>query len=69
VFSVLSSAIEARSAGGTRVRGVGWLKRRGGGGVSDCGGRVIDLILPQVVWWLLRILLSLGPRPRLVSTV
>ena len=33
VFSVLSSAIEARSAGGTRVRGVGWLMRewvRGG---------------------------------------
>ena len=32
VFSVLSSAIEARSTGGTRVRSVGWLKRIGGGG-------------------------------------
>ena len=51
MFSVLSSAIEARSAGGTRVRGVDRLERRGGegGGVSDCIGRVIDLVLPQVV--------------------
>ena len=49
MFSVLSSAIEARSAGGTRVRGVGWLKRewlgvRGGG--VNCGGRVTDPVLP-----------------------
>ena len=46
VFNVLSLAIEVRSAGGIRVCGVGWLKRKGrGGGVSDCGGRVTDLIL------------------------
>jgi len=33
VFSVLSLAIEARSTSGTRVRGIGWLKRiRGEGG-------------------------------------
>ena len=51
MFSVLSSAIEARSAGGTRVRGVGGLERRGGEGgwVSDCSRRVIDPVLPQVV--------------------
>jgi hypothetical protein len=47
MFSVLSSAIKARSAGGTRVRSIGWLKRKGGGGgVSNYGGRVINLILP-----------------------
>ena len=33
MFSVLSSAIKARSTSSTRVRGVGWLKCiRGGGG-------------------------------------
>jgi len=44
VFSVLSSAIKARSAGSTRVRGVGWSKREGGG--FNCGGRVINPVLP-----------------------
>ena len=48
VFSVLSLAIKIRSASGTRVYGVGWLKRKGGGGwgVSDYSGRVINPILP-----------------------
>ena len=43
MFSVLSSAIEARSAGGTRVRGVDRLERRGGKG----GGflTVVDAVL------------------------
>ena len=44
MFSVLSSAIEARSAGGTRVRGVDRLERRGGEG----GGgflTVVDALL------------------------
>ena len=32
MFSVLSSATEARSTGSTRVCGIGWLKYRGEGG-------------------------------------
>ena len=46
MFSVLSSAIEARSAGGTRVRGVDRLERRGGEG-GEGGGflTVVDALL------------------------
>ena len=32
MFSVLSSAIKAGSASGIRVRSIGWLKRKKGGG-------------------------------------
>ena len=48
MFRVLFSAIKVRSTSGTRVYGMGWLKRRGGevGGVSNCGGWVINPILP-----------------------
>ena len=46
MFSVLSLVIEVRSAGGMRVRDMGWLKHKGEGGGCNCGGRVIDLILP-----------------------
>ena len=43
MFSVLSLAIKARSAGGTRVYSVGRLKRRGG----EEGGflTVVDVLL------------------------
>ena len=43
MFSVLSSAIKARSAGGIRVRSMGGLERRGGRG----GGflTVVDALL------------------------
>ena len=48
MFSVLSSAIKARSASSTRVRSMGRLERRGGEGgwVSNCSGRVINPVLP-----------------------
>ena len=48
MFSVLSSAIKARSASGTRVYSVGGLERRGGKGgwVSDCSRRVINPVVP-----------------------
>ena len=39
MFSVLSSAIKARSASGTRVRGMGGLERRGGR-----GGRFLTVV-------------------------
>ena len=46
--SVLSSAIKARSASGTRVRSIGGLERRGGerGWVSNYSRRVINPVMP-----------------------
>jgi len=41
VFSILSLAIKAKSTGGTRVRGIGWLKRKGGGGLTMVGRLLI----------------------------
>jgi hypothetical protein len=47
VFSVLSSAIKTRSASGTRVCSVGWLKRKGKGGeiLTVVDGLLIRLCL------------------------
>ena len=45
MFSVLSLAIKARSASGTRVRGVGWLKRKGERLLT-----VVDRLYPRPIY-------------------